>query len=358
LARFELSGSKGDLLDALKHLYEAKNLSLTDHPRHAKIGSSLSSVLLKLCDFIPQSEESLHMTSRAFDLFERAANHSFASVKARFQTAVEWAQEARHRNHQSTVHAYAKSLSLLVRCLVLAPTVESQQNFLAATKTVPKALALDAASSAIDAGEIGNVVEFLEQGRALLWPKPRGYRHPLDDLRATDKKLADQFEALSGQLECLATSSESPSTSLPGSNGVNITPVSFEAKMQQHRILSEEWDDIVGNIRQIDGFADFLQSIPFASLQKGPVIIVNISSYRSDIIILRDAGDPVLVPLPETLPNVLNQLSSQFTKSRASDGKDSARQILPILRSLWDNIASPVRDQLVALGVPDKSRIC
>jgi CHAT domain-containing protein len=30
---------------------------------------------------------------------------------------------------------------------------------------------------------------------------------------------------------------------------------------------------------------------------------------------------------------------------------------LPILRSLWDNIAFPVRTQLVALGVPDKSRI-
>ena len=41
----------------------------------------------------------------------------------------------------------------------------------------------------------------------------------------------------------------------------------------------------------------------------------------------------------------------------ASHGKDSARLILPILRSLWDNIAFPVRTQLIALGVPDKSRI-
>jgi hypothetical protein len=140
------------------------------------------------------------------------------------------------------VYAYAKSLSLLHRCLVLAPTVESQQNFLAATNTVPKALALDAASSAIDAGEFGTAVEFLEQGRAVLWSKLRGYRHPLDELRAIDKKLADQFEALSGQLECLAMSSESQST---GSNG-QTSSASFEAKMQQHRILSEEWDDIVG----------------------------------------------------------------------------------------------------------------
>ena len=105
---------------------------------------------------------------------------------------------------------------------------------------MPRELALDAASSAIDAGEIGTAIEFLEQGRAVLWSKLRGYRHPLHELRAIDKKLADQFEALSGQLECLATSSESRSASFPGSNGANIIPVSFEAKMQQHRILSEE----------------------------------------------------------------------------------------------------------------------
>ena len=360
-ARFEQSESRDDLLDAHKYLSEAKGILPTEHPSHARIGRGLALILLKQCDIVPESDETLHMTSKAFDLFEQAANHSFSSAKARFQVAVKWAREARRRNHQSTVLAYTKSLSLLDRCLVLAPTVESQQNFLAATNTVPKELALDAASSAIDAGEIGTAAELLEQGRAVLWSKMRGYRHPLDELRVVDEKLADQFEALSGQLECLATSSESQSTAFPGSNASNIIPVSFEAKMQRYRILSEGWDDTVKKIRQMDGFADFLQAVPFASLLKvaveGPVIIINISRYRSDAIILRDGGDPVLVPLPETLPKVLNEMSSQFTKARASDGKDSARQILPILRSLWNNIAFPVRVQLVALGVPEKSRI-
>ena len=131
--------------------------------------------------------------------------------------------------------------------------------------------------------------------------------------------------------------------------------------MQLHRILSKDWDDTVKKIRQKEGFADFLQAAPFATLQKaaveGPVIIVNINRYRSDAIILRDIGDPILVPIPEISPNDLNQLSSKLIKATASDGRDSARQILPILRSLWDNIAFPVRVQLVALGVPDKSRI-
>jgi predicted metal-dependent hydrolase len=56
-----------------------------------------------LCDITPKSDESLRMTSEAFALFKHAANHSFASAKARFQAAVRWAQEARRRKHQSTV---------------------------------------------------------------------------------------------------------------------------------------------------------------------------------------------------------------------------------------------------------------
>ena len=130
---------------------------------------------------------------------------------------------------------------------------------------------------------------------------------------------------------------------------------SYEAKMQQHCILSEKWDDVVDKIRQVDGFTDFLRAVPFAMLQtaaaEGPIIIINISRYRSDTIILQDVGDPVVVPLPKTLPTILAELSSQFATACALDGKDSARLIMSILRSLWDNIAFPVRTQLLALGV-------
>ena len=37
--------------------------------------------------------------------------------------------------------------------------------------------------------------------------------------------------------------------------------------MQQHRILSEKWDDQVDKIRLVDGFTDFLRAVPFATLQ-------------------------------------------------------------------------------------------
>ena len=144
--------------------------------------------------------------------------------------------------------------------------LSSQQNLLA---TVPKALALDAASSSINGGEFKSAIELLEQGRAVLWSKLRGYRHPLDKLRTIDRELFDRFKTLSGQLECLSMSVESRLSASESSESNIEQPFgpSFEAKMQQHRILSEKWDDQVDKIRLVDGFTDFLRAVPFATLQ-------------------------------------------------------------------------------------------
>ena len=216
------------------------------------------------------------MMTKAFELFKHATDHSPASAKDCFGAAVTWARNAHYREHPSTVHAYTKSLTLLGRRLILAPTIEFQRNLLA---TVPKALALNAASSSINQGGFKSAIELLEQGRAVLWSKLRGYRHPLDKLRIIDKELFDQYETLSRQLERLSISVESQLSASESSGP------SFEAKMQQHRILSEKCDDVVDKIRQVDGFTDFLRAVPFSTLQtaaaEGPIIIINISQYRS-----------------------------------------------------------------------------
>ena len=56
-------------------------------------------------------------------------------------------------------------------------------------------------------------------------------------------------------------------------------------------------------IRQVDGFTIFYglyHLLPFkAAAAAGPIIIINISQYRSDAIIVQDVGDPVIVPLPD-----------------------------------------------------------
>ena len=204
--------------------------------------------------------------TEAFETYEHAANHSPASAKIRFDAAVIWAREAHRRGHQSAVHAYIQSLTLLGPRLILTHNIESQQKLLA---SVPKALAADAASCSINRGEYKFAIELLEQGRVILWSILRGYRHSLDKLRIIDKELTAQFETLSGQLEGHAMSVESD---LPVSFELNEEqPIgySFEEKAQQHRILSGKWDDVVdksGRLMVSQIFYRLYHFLPFKQL--------------------------------------------------------------------------------------------
>jgi hypothetical protein len=96
-------------------------------------------------------------------------------------------------------------LVALDRCLATRLSIESQQEFLA---TTPKSLALDAAACAITDGKLERAVELLEQGRAIVWARLRGYRHSVEKLHEVDSELAMEFQMLSARLEQYATSSD------------------------------------------------------------------------------------------------------------------------------------------------------
>jgi len=352
--RFRQLGKMEDLEEVVKHRSDAEAESSADHPNLAKIQLALASSMFTLYDCRPKLDDSLHMVSRAFALLESATNHSPASGKARLEAALLWAQQARHRQHKSTVQAYSKSLTLLDHCFLTTPTVESQQKFLATA--VPRSLALDAASSAIDDGQLETAVELLEQGRAILWSKLRGYRHSLEKLHLADRGLANQFETLSHRREHLAMSSESEllaSSCGPDKASLGLS-VPFDIMMRNHRILSEEWDAVVERIRRVDGFADFLQAVPFKTLQMaatdGPVIVVNVSEFRSDAITLFKAGPPVLIPLPKASLPALKRISTKLY-SALDRFCGYSEKILSSLQDLWDFVVCPVEDKLNSLGV-------
>ena len=132
--------------------------------------------------------------------------------------------------------------------------------------------------------------------------------------------------------------------------------------MQRNRILSEDWERVVERVRTIEGFSNFLQAVPFATLQvaaaEGPVILINISNYRSDAIILHINSPPLLVPLPDVQPDHLIHLTEQLALARGTGVRaDRSKDIPPILRVLWKDIVSPILDRLAAMGVPEKSRV-
>jgi CHAT domain-containing protein len=79
-------------------------------------------------------------------------------------------------------------------------------------------------------------------------------------------------------------------------------PPAGVSRIVDHRIaLAREWDDLVEQVRRIDGFEDFLKPQSLDTLlpaaADGPVVIVNVSRWRCDALLIRADGAEAL-PLP------------------------------------------------------------
>ena len=352
-SRFEQSGRMEDLEDAISHHHEARTLRPPGHLGRSislnNLGISLSSRFEKL----GRTED----LEASFTLYAQAANDLTSRPHYRLTVAIHWVKQARRYHHQSIISAYLTSFQILDHCLILYPSVESQQRFLG-TANIPKSLASDAASAAIDAGDLEVAVELLEHGRVILWSKMERYRHPLQQLRQVDRELADHIQTLTTELEHLSLSSGSEPLKSEGPKV--LAPL--DVQLRKNRILSDDLQKAIERVRMMEGFSNFLKAVPFATLRtaavEGPVILINISEYRSDAIILHINTPPLLVPLPEVQPHDVIRLAERLTFVQdANAGVDHSKDLPSILRTLWNDIVSLVVDCLTGIGIPEKSRI-
>ncbi|THG94579.1 hypothetical protein EW026_g6920 [Hermanssonia centrifuga] len=355
--RFSRTHQIQDQEEALELLHRAVAILLPSHP-------SLTGTLqaLALAYWNGGDHE------QAFSLFEDAVNQPTSNPRDRFTSARFWAVTARGAHHPSALSAYMKALELLTLCLTSTPTVDLQHEFQVEIASV-SSLAPNGASCAIERGELEKAVEILEQGRALLWSRMRGYRHPLEKLREADPRLADEFETLSSKLQHLAVSSGRSKTIQVGATASTLEH-DFDARMAQNRKLSEAFEMTIASIRQLDGFSSFLQAAPFHALQtaakEGPIILVNIDKWRSDVLILLATSAPLLLPLAEGLPEVVRRLSLELVEVDRT-ARDAERygvrhrskriDMGSILRTLWEKICQPVAVALQKVGCPVGSRI-
>ncbi|KAL5523182.1 hypothetical protein ACEPAF_1449 [Sanghuangporus sanghuang] len=213
---------------------------------------------------------------------------------------------------------------------------------------------------------------FLEQGRALLWSQIRGLRTPLDQLAEVDKALAERFEGCSRRLEALIASSgscmsgsetdECGSLAYGTSQGRNPADQMF-VKMRR---LSEEQEAIINEIRRILGFEGFLRSAPFDVLQQAaserPVIMLNLSKYRSDALIVLPSKDEPCVcisPDPEFYSDSVELHRELIRRHRESGiGSGEYDEILRrVMKVLWDGVVWKVIQKLKEIGITEGSRI-
>ncbi|KIK60954.1 hypothetical protein GYMLUDRAFT_59317 [Collybiopsis luxurians FD-317 M1] len=272
----------------------------------------------------------------AVKFFKQASNNQYGNARTRASAAERWASVAHRHTHSSALFAYSLAMDLLERCVLLQPSVDTQHIFI--TRGLPS-LSMDAASCAVMRGEFKKAVELLECSRALLWSKMHRYWQPLEDICCVDEQLAQEFGEVCDQLRNCTTAAD------------NVA-LSFSHKMSA-AVEDERWR------RQ-----QFLSSrtVPFARLHvaatEGPVIIVNISDYCSDaLIIIHNANSPILVELPKATPKNVFETYSDFQHSLGASKTAFSNAMGAVLRRLWVSVIFPVVEKLKELEVLPESRI-
>ncbi|EJU04565.1 hypothetical protein DACRYDRAFT_43334, partial [Dacryopinax primogenitus] len=109
--------------------------------------------------------------------------------------------------------------------------------------------------------------------------------------------------------------------------------------------LAERWEDLIEQVRQFKGFETFLEAPRCRSLHQaardGPIVVINVSEYRTDALIVTGPGQIRCIPLKGLSDKVISGLAYTWhqalkcTKDR--EGSIYMNRVLQsISRRLWD----------------------
>jgi hypothetical protein len=260
--------------------------------------------------------------------------------------------------------AYHRAFELLPNMSWLGLSITNRQHFLKGVGP----LVDEAVSAAIDAGQFETAIEWMDQGRSIIWGQLLQLRNPVDDLKQCHPDLADRFTVLSKKLEGASTRDNIEATTF---NDLRDSPLSCSPENPHE--LGHERDQLLQHIRQLDGFDRFLFPRTFLQLQmaarNGPVVCINVSKRRSDALILMpDLNDILHIPLEEFTHKTAELLYGQLRgllrrtgRNISSDGGSELRKARNDIRlndydaeSVLERLrsrASTVRDD-DRLGIP------
>jgi tetratricopeptide (TPR) repeat protein len=288
--------------------------------------------------------------------YSRAAHSAFGTPHIRFKAASEWIRCAQLLQHSSLLQAYDLALDLLPKLAWLGLPIPDRHREIIDAGNVTS----DAAATAIRFGKYDTAIEWLEQGRSIVWGQLLKLRTPFDELRERYPRLAARLAQVSSELE-------------GGSIQDHWAEVTNQMPLEQtahgRRRLASEWEEIVKEVRELPGFEGFLLSKKLSQLvtaaRSGPVVMLNVCSTRSDALILMpDLDDVIHIPLPgftfekaqglrRSLSNLLLYEGRCITHGRhmklvhTDDGLwNTDTEFESILSELWLHVVKPVLDIL------------
>jgi tetratricopeptide (TPR) repeat protein len=191
-------------------------------------------------------------------------------------------------------------------------------------------LASDAAAVALHHGKSPlAALKFLEQGRGVLLGSLEDLQSDTIDLQKKHEQFAEQFMRLRDELDPHPLRDTTPTQDI-------FQP--WQAQATRRYDAANEFDELITKIRQQPGFEDFLLAPSDENIHSaakcGPIVIINVSTYRCDAIIVGHDQTRSLA-----LPNLDCQKIEEVACESDLGHPD-------VLEWLWDVTVKPVLDAL------------
>jgi len=355
-SRFKCTGDVSDVSEAISVQHQAVQLTPNGHTGMPGLLNSLGNSFRSR--FERTGDVSYLYT--AISTFQKSAT-TFGHLSARLHAAQQWAQLSKISGHPQTLTAYGVGFDLIVQIMDLNRTIQQRHIDLMELSS----LTASAASAAFALGDVDKALEWLEQGRCLVWSQLNELRTPLDHLRAHDIHLAHTFSHISGALE--VSGSRRGSEDL-GQDASLSQKISLQDEVHLHIKLSREWNQLLNKIRRIPQFHDFLRPPQASHLLKhlppdGTIILINVHQDRCDALaLISGVGAPLHIPLDFTYDEAskLRERLILFLSYREVQLREVDRSVRPaprsgakkqneihfILEELWLHVARPILNVL------------
>ncbi|MGW6603905.1 CHAT domain-containing protein [Streptomyces sp. NPDC055036] len=304
--------------------------------------------------------------SEAADLFQAAALEHQCAPSIRLTAATAWG------HIRMELGDWARALEGFVVAVDLlhsvAPRhlVRDDQEFLLSRNV---GLGAAAAACAVRCGRPGLAVGLLEQARGVLLSHAFDADSDLTRLREAAPDLADRFEELREALDS-ATRDGDPLSGEFLDESLNAPRVPQAARADMRQRLAAEWRRLTERIRSEHPELGLLRPVREwdehelrATAAAGPVILVNVSPYGSDALIVTERAIDA-VPLPElsqqkaakrqqALDDALARIETPGTSRKQS--LRAQQTIGDTLDWLWHAVTGPVLDRLGNRSAPTGS---
>ncbi|KAI0030050.1 CHAT domain-containing protein [Vararia minispora EC-137] len=303
----------------------------------------------------------------ACDAFASAINQETGPPSVRFDAVKGYTYVRRTQiqlgraTYQDLMDTFNRAFNLIPQVAWLGTSVSQRYTVLSSIGEVVN----DAVSVAIQTGNLPHAIEWLDEGRSVVWGQLLQLRSPVDDLRSHHPDLADRLQSLSHDLEASGNEISDPDITVRDMVSVRIE-------------LAQDYQDLLRHIREQDGFKSFLLPKTLVELipprrTDGPVVVINVHWSRCDALVVYGSAEPIVhVPLPNLTSKFAENMRLCFTQSlrearvrkrEGADGEavDSAspdhRGAIPfkyrvdsliagVLKDLWLRIVQPVLERI------------